>query len=80
MGKEWHPVPSLVFRALLAAHAGIEYFRAGGRAIVYGEDKERVRREAEFVQEFPQAADIVVDVGDHGVKRPPRWLGRSSKV
>ena len=69
---------AVVFRALEAAHAGVEAVLrilvvAGRGAVVGHEDHDGVVFQAQLLEPVQQPADVLVDVGDHAVEVGP-WL------
>ncbi len=56
---------AIVLTAFLAAHAGIEHAGTSRRAVVGGEDEDRVLFQAFIGQQLAQLADVVVDIGNH---------------
>ena len=70
MDEQRHSMPSVILALLPAPHAGVEDLFARARAVVAGEDKDRILGQALFFEESPQAAHVVVDVRDHAEEVP----------
>ena len=68
MDKERHAMAAVVLAAFLAAHAVVVHARAGGGAVVRGENENGVVGQSFFFEEPPHGTDIIVDVGDHAVE------------
>ena len=66
--KERYAMAAVVLAAFLAAHAVVVHARAGGGAVVRGENENSVVGQPLFFEEPPHGTDIVVDVGDHAVE------------
>ena len=65
VGDERHTVATVILASLLAPHPGVEHVCTSRRAVVGCVNEERVLSHTEIGQHLPQAADVVVDVGDH---------------
>jgi len=63
--EEGEVVATVVFAAFGAAHAAVKGSATSGRAVVSGEDEDRVFGEILFIEPLTQASDVIVDIGDH---------------
>ena len=59
---------AIVFAAFLAAHTVVVHARAGGGAVVGGENENGVLGQPFLFEEPPHGTDVVIDVGDHAVE------------
>ena len=68
MSDKWNAMPTLIFTAFFAPHAGIKDLIARGRAIISCKNKKCVVRNTQLLQKFSCYSNIIIDVRNHSVE------------